>query len=63
MVVDAGFLSELAADPESDDFELLPESLEEPFELEELEELSAAEPDPFDADAGTVFDPLRLSVR
>ena len=74
-MVEEDFLSELAADAESDDFEsddfdsddfdLLPESPDEPFELDELslDELSVDEPDPFDEAAGTVLDPLRLSVR
>jgi hypothetical protein len=70
LVVEEDFLSEVAADPESDDFEsddfeLLPDSADEPFELDELsvDELSVPEPDPFDDAAGTVLDPLRLSVR
>ena len=63
-MVEEDFLSELAADPESDDFEsddfeLLPESPDEPFELDEL---SPEEPDPLEP-AGTVLAPLRLSVR
>ncbi len=72
-MVEEDFLSELAADPESDDFEsddfesddfeLLPESPDEPFEPFELDELSLDESDPFDEAAGTVLDPLRLSVR
>jgi hypothetical protein len=70
LVVEEDFFSELAAEPESDDFEsddfeLLPESPDEPFVLDELslDELSLDEPDPFDAAAGTVLGPLRLSVR
>lgn len=50
------FLSEL--EPESD-LELA-ESPDEPLELDEL---SDEELDPFDDPAGTVLDPLRLSVR
>ncbi len=73
MVAGEDFLSELA--PEPDDFELLPESPEDPFEPEESEDEpedpeeseeepdEPSEPDPFDEPAGTVLDPLRLSVR
>lgn len=72
LAVEVVFLSEVAEEPESAGFELLPESpdeLDEPFEPDEppsdelpSDELPSDE-DPFDEAAGTVLESLRLSVR